>query len=129
VFVIAGRSLTACHGIFKIFHRDFVNIYRQCFNSPARNVDLKPMSSLHIMTSILVDDSFFLVKLLFLFQKYKYVSSFIYFFRINDSYFTYRKSLFLSFSLGPHATLIRPCESASNYLIPKQQIVFVLINS
>jgi len=48
-----------CHCIFKIFHRCVVNIYRYGFKSPARNGDLKSMSFVHMVTSILVDDSFF----------------------------------------------------------------------
>jgi len=40
---------------------------RNSFKSPARNGDLKSMSFIHIVTSMLVDDSYFLLKL-FLFQ-------------------------------------------------------------
>jgi len=65
-----------------------VNIYRYGFKTPARNLDLKSKSFVHIVTSILGDDSFFLL-MLFLFQKYKQFSSFDYFFPINDS-FIYR---------------------------------------
>ena len=48
-----------CHCVFKIFHRCFVNIYRYGFKTPARNRDLKLMSFVHIVMSILVYDSFF----------------------------------------------------------------------
>jgi len=58
---------TRCHCIIKAFRRCFMNIYRYGFKSPARNGDLKSMSSVHIVTSILLNDSFFLLKL-FLFQ-------------------------------------------------------------
>ena len=54
--VIAGWSSTGCHYIFKTFHWCFVNIQ---FKSPARNGDLKSMSFVHIVKSILVNDSFF----------------------------------------------------------------------
>ena len=59
VVVIAGWSSTGCHCIFKTFRRCFLNIYRYGFKSPARNGELKFMSFVHIVTSILVNDSFF----------------------------------------------------------------------
>jgi len=49
----------ACHCIFKSFHRCFANIYRYGFKTPATNGDLKLMSFVHIVTSILAKDSFF----------------------------------------------------------------------
>ena len=48
-----------CHCIFKAFHRCFVNIYRYGFKSPARNGDLKSMSFVHDVASVLVNESFF----------------------------------------------------------------------
>ena len=45
--------------------RWFVNIYRYVFKPPARNRDLKSMSFVHIVTSILVNDSFFFAQALF----------------------------------------------------------------
>jgi len=58
VVVIAGWSSKGCHCIFKTFYWCLVNIYRYGFKSPARNRDLKSMSFVHIVTSMLVDDSF-----------------------------------------------------------------------
>jgi len=54
---------TGYHCMFKTFHRRFVNIYRCSFKPTARNGDLKSMGFVHIVTSILVDDSFCLLKL------------------------------------------------------------------
>ena len=81
VVVITGWSSTGCHCIFKTFHRCFVNIYRYGFKSPARNWDLKSMSFVHIVTSILVTDSFFLLKLFV--SIIKYFSSLIYFYPLT----------------------------------------------
>ena len=67
VVVIAGWSLAGCHCIFKTFHRCFVNFYRYGFKSPERNGDLKSMSFVHNVTSILVNDSLFFAQA-FLFQ-------------------------------------------------------------
>jgi len=61
--VMAGWSSTGCHCIFKTFHRCFVNIYRYGSKPPARNGVLESVTFVHIVTSILVNDSFFLPKL------------------------------------------------------------------
>ena len=82
--VIAEWSLAGCHCIFKTFHRYFVNIYRYGFMSPARNGDLKTVSLVHDVTSILVNDSFFLLKLFCFNNTNTSVRSFI-FFCIKDS--------------------------------------------
>jgi len=55
--VIAAWSSMGCHCIFKTLHLCFVNIYR--------HGDLKPMSFAHIVTSILDNDSFLLLRLFF----------------------------------------------------------------
>jgi len=70
-----------CHCIFKTFHRCFVNIYWGGFKSPARNGELKSMSFVHIVTSILG------CRFVFLFQLYKHCTSVrSFFFPINDSF-------------------------------------------
>jgi len=80
VFVVAGWSSTGCHCIFKTFHRCFVNIYRYGFKSPARNGDLKSMSFVLNVTSILVNDSFFFCSSFFCFNNTNTsVRSFIFF--------------------------------------------------
>ena len=65
VIVIAEGSSTGCHCITKTFHRCFVSIYRYGFKSPARNGDFKSMSFVHIVTSILVNNSIFAQAFLF----------------------------------------------------------------
>ena len=45
--------------MFKTLRPRFVNICRYGFKSQARNEDLKSMNFFHIVTSILVNDSFF----------------------------------------------------------------------
>jgi len=58
VVEIARRPSTGCRCVFRSFHRCVVNIYRYGFKSPARHGDLKSVSFVHIVTSILVNDSF-----------------------------------------------------------------------
>jgi len=84
--MIAVGLSTGCHCIFKTFHRRFVNIYRYGFRSPARNGDLKSVSLVHIVTSILVNDSFFFAQAFFYYNnKNTSFRSFI-FVPINDSF-------------------------------------------
>jgi len=66
VVVIVGWLSTGFHCILKTFHRCFVNIYRYGFKSSAGNGDLKSVSFVPIVTSILIDDPF--SRKLFLFQ-------------------------------------------------------------
>ena len=58
-------SSTGFHCILKTFHRCFFNIHRYVFKSPARNGDLHSMSFVHIVTSMLVNDSFFFTQAFF----------------------------------------------------------------
>ena len=156
VVVIAGWSSTGCHCIFKTFHRCFVNIYRCGFESPARNGELKSMSFVHSVSSILVDNSFFCPSFFCFSNTNTSVRSLIFFpVNENDIYisfflrkmlgtrygfvgtrfslmlgtrigslkrlkkpvyiYIYRKAPSLSFSQGPHTTLIRPCPFPVNF--------------
>ena len=85
VVVIAGWLSTGRHCIFKTFHRCFVNIYRYGVKSPARTEALKSMSSVHIVTSILVNDSFFCSSFFCFNDTNASIRSFI-FLPINDSF-------------------------------------------
>jgi len=87
-----------------------MNIYRYGFKSPARNGDLKSMSSVHIVTSILVTDSFFFAQAFFVSIIQILQSVRLFFFPADlQLYIQNAKGPFLSFSQGPHTTLIRPC--------------------
>ena len=104
VAVIEG----GCHCVFKTFHRCFVNIYRYDFKSPARDGDLKSTSSLHIVTSILDNDSFFYSSLFCFNTTNTSIRSFI-FSLLKTFIYIYIKGPFLSFSQEPHTSSIRPC--------------------
>jgi len=61
------------------------------------------MSFVHIVTSILVNDSFF-VSIIQILQVRSFIIS-----PLTTVLYIYRKGPFLSFSQGPYTTLMRPC--------------------
>jgi len=94
-----------CHCIFKTFHRCFVNIYRHGFKSLAR-IDLKSMHFVHVVTSILVNHSYFCWSCFCFNNANTWIRSYI--FSLLTTVFYIYKGPLLSFSQGPHTTLICP---------------------
>jgi len=97
-----------CHCMFKTFHGSFCGHLSIWFQASSKKWRLEINNFVHYVTFTLVNDSFFLLKLFRFDSTNTSVCSFIFPRKRQFYIYIYIKGPFLSFSQGPHTTLIRP---------------------